>query len=71
MPPKQETHSERISALEGQIGGFSTAIDELCDATTKSERSILEASAKNDRKFLEIDKNAEERHAQLMAMILN
>ncbi|KAG2245962.1 hypothetical protein Bca52824_085590 [Brassica carinata] len=49
MPPKQETHSERISALEGQIGGFSTAIDELCDATTKSERSILEASAKNDR----------------------
>lgn len=57
MPPKQETHTERISALEGQIGGFATAIDELRDATAKSERSILEN-----------DKKAEERHAQLMAM---
>lgn len=70
MAPKQETHSERISTHEGQIAGFSTATDELKDATAKSELSILETSAKNDRKFLEIDKNAEERHAQLMAMIL-
>ena len=57
MPPKQETHTERISALEGQIGGFATAIEELREATAKSEKSILDASTK-----------AEERHAQLMAM---
>lgn len=57
MPPKQETHTERISALEGQIGGFATAIDELREATAKSEKSIRDASLK-----------AEERHAQLMAL---
>ena len=68
MPPKQETHTERISALEGQINDFANAIDDLRDSTARSERSILEATVKSDQKFLEVDRKAEERHAQLMAM---
>uniref|UniRef100_A0A0D3DK54 Uncharacterized protein n=1 Tax=Brassica oleracea var. oleracea TaxID=109376 RepID=A0A0D3DK54_BRAOL len=67
MPPKQDSHSDRISALEGQIVGFTTAIDELREATAKTERSIVEATAKS----LENNRHAEERHAQLVEMFMN
>lgn len=65
-----QTHSERITALESQITGVMTAIDEIRSVATRSEQTLLEVTAKNDKKFLEIDKKAEERHTQLVAMFL-
>ncbi|KAF3506885.1 hypothetical protein F2Q69_00008340 [Brassica cretica] len=44
-----QTHSERITALESQITGVMTAIDEIRSVATRSEQTLLEATAKNDK----------------------
>ena len=53
MPPKQDSNSDCITALEGSI--------------TSILEKLQEASKATDKRFLEMEKRAEERHIQSMA----
>ena len=57
MPPKQDQQAEKVSAMEGQIACLLGAIDGL--------RSVAE---RHDRQFVAMEKNADERHQQVMEM---
>lgn len=67
--PKQDSNADRITSIEGQLVGFTESIMKLQEAAAKHEQTMVDATAKYEKKFIEIDKNAEERHRELMAMI--
>lgn len=53
MPPKQDSNSDRITALEGQFGGLTSVIEKLC-VDLKANHQLV----------IEMEKSAEERHRQ-------
>lgn len=55
MAPKQDSNSERITAVESQLGGLTGLTEKIC-AETKT----------NNQRLLEMEKRAEERHLQSM-----
>ena len=53
MPPKQDSNADRITAIEGQLGGLTSVIEEMrAEMKTNHQRS------------LEMKKCTEERHRQ-------
>ena len=63
MPPKPDTNTERIMAIEGQLGGLSSILE-----TMRTEaKEIREEAKMNTQRLLEMERRAEERHQQTMS----
>lgn len=63
MPPKTETNTERITAIEGQLGGLASVLE-----TIRAEAKEMREEARlNSQRLLEMEKRADERHQQTMA----
>lgn len=59
MPPKQDSHSDRITAVEGHISDITSLLSQM-------REDAKEAAAMTERRFQEMEKRAEERHQQFM-----
>lgn len=63
MPPKQDNNTERITAIEGHLGGLSSILETM----RAKAKEIREEAKMNTQRLLEMEKRAKERHQQAMA----
>lgn len=71
MPPKQDTHAERITAIESQISDIATLIGEMRAEAKENFQRTMEAEKCMEERLLQAQSSLEKQPGVIQAAITN